>query len=142
MPVPNADVICRFIRPDARYWNPKTNEPLQRAFKQVNLSVWHQERLRENGVALHELLIENLAGYGQALHTVQYYLELASIIEQEEGEPFQIQIEWRPDEVTKPWWQWRYAHVQVEVSEGPGDFPLEFRRRLAANAQVVVPPAL
>ena len=141
MPIPNDDVLCRFIRPGRGYWNPQTNEPLQRAFKQVDLSVWHQGRLHDNGVALHELLIENLSGYGQAHHTVQRYLEIAQSIAQEEGEPFQIQIEWRPNAVTEPWRQWRYAHVQVEVTAGPQDFPLEFRRRLAANAQAVVPPA-
>ena len=141
MPVPPDDMVCRFINPDRRTWNNNLNQPTQRAFKQAGLSVWHQDRLRERDVELEDLLIENLTGYGQALHRVGDYLAAAVTVAQEEKIPCQVQVEWRPDEVTEPWWRWRYAHVQVEATDGPPDFPLEFRRLLAANARVVAPPA-
>lgn len=140
MPVPYDDIVCRFISPHRRTWNRKLNQPTQRAFKQENLSVWHQDKLREYNVQLEDLLIENLGGYGQAHHTVGDYLDFALKAAQEEGEPCQVRIEWRPDDVTALWWQWRYAHIQVEATEGPTDFPLEFRRMLAANSRYVVPP--
>ena len=141
MPVPPDDIVCRFINPDRKTWNPNLNQPTQRAFKQAGLSVWHQERLRWQDVALEELLIENLTGFGQAHHQVNDYLALALQVAQDEKLPCQVRAEWRPGEVTEAWWQWRYAHVQVEATEGPPDFPLEFRRLLAANARTIVPPA-
>ena len=141
MPVPPDDIVCRFINPDRKTWNPNLNQPTQRAFKQAGLSVWHQGRLRRRDVALEELLVENLAGYGQAHHQVSDYLALALQVEQEENVPCQVRVEWRPDEVTEPWRQWRYAHAQVESTEGPPDFPLEFRRLLSANARTIVAPA-
>ena len=138
MPVPPDDMVCRFIPPGQ--WSWRDNRPRTRAFKQVGLSVWHRDRLYEQNVALEDLLIENLAGYGQALHMVGDYLAAAATVAQEEKIPCQVQVEWRPDEVTEPWWHWRYAHVQVEATEGPPDFPLEFRRLLAANSRTVIAP--
>ncbi len=141
MPVPPDDMICRFINPDRNTWNANLNRPTQRAFKQAGLSVWHQARLSEWNVALEDLLIVNLSGYGQAHHQVGDYLDLAKQVAQEEDIPCEVQVEWRPDEVSEPWWQWRYAHVQVEATAGPADFPLELRRLLAANARAIIPPA-
>ena len=76
MPVPNDDVVCCFISP--KTWNSILNQPTQRAFKQAGLSVWHPGRLRERGATLGDLLIENLAGYGQAHHTAGDYLKARS----------------------------------------------------------------
>ena len=142
MPVPNSDIVCRFIKPDRNTWNSNLNQPKQRAFKKAGLSVWHQERLRANGVNLQDLLIEGLVGYGQAHHTAGDYLKFALQAAQSENVCFQVQVEWRADDqyVNPAWRQWSYAHVQVEATKGPPDFPLEFRRLLAANARSVVPP--
>ena len=142
MPVPADDIVCRFINPGRNTWNPNLNQPTQRAFKQANLSVWHQGRLKGRGVALEDLLIDNLAGYGQAHHTAGDYLEFALQAACDAGTPFRVRVEWRPDDVFVgvPWRRWRYAHVQVEAMTGPADFPLEFRRLLAANARALVPP--
>lgn len=148
MPVPASDIVCRFINPDrkSKTWNPRLNEPTQRAFKprrQEGLSVWHRKRLCERGILLENLLIENLVGYGQAHHTVGDYLALALQAAQDENTPFRVQVEWRPEPeyVRPPWQQWRYAHAQVEAVVGPADFLLEFRRKLAASARCIVPPA-
>ena len=140
MPVPSDDMVCRFIPPGQ--WSRRDNRPRTRAFKQVGLSVWHRGRLHERNVALEDLLIENLAGYGQAHHLAGDYLRFADRVVQEVNTLCQVRVEWRPDEVTEPWRQWRNAHVQVEAIEGPADFPLEFRRLLAANSRLVIPPDL
>ena len=138
MPVPPDDMLCRFISPDK--WNHKLNLPIQRAFKQVDLSVWHRDQLLQRKIQIEDLLIENLVGCGQAHHTVDDYLKFAHTVTQDEGIQCQVLVEWRPDEAGAPWWGWRYAHVQVEAMEGPGDFPLEFRRLLAANSRHRIPP--
>ena len=138
MPVPPDDRLCRFIRPDK--WNDKLNLPTQRAFKQVGLSVWNRGQLLQRNIQLEDLLVGNLIGCGQAHHTAGDYLRFALEVTQDEGIPCQVRVEWHPDEVPEPWWKWRYAHVQVEATEGPNDFPLEFRRLLAANSRHKIPP--
>ncbi len=140
MPVPSDDILCRFVRPND--WSRILNRPKPGAFKQAELSVWHRDRLRERGVPLEDLRIEHLAGYGQAHHTVGDYLDCAREAEQIEGEPFRVQVEWRPEDeyVAEHWRQWRYAHVQVEVREGPVQFLAEFRRLLAEKTRFKVPP--
>ena len=140
MSVPDRDIVCRFIKPHRDTWNPNLNQPTQRAFKQRGLSVWHRDRLRARGVSLQDLLIQNLDRYGQAHHTAGDYRKFALQVTQNENVRFQVQVEWRPDDVTPPWRQWSYAHVHVEATEGEKDFPREFRRLLAANARCVVPP--
>ena len=140
MPVPQDDVLCRFIRP--RDWNKGTGRPSQRAFAQPGLSVWHIGSLLEKGVSLEDLCIEHLAGYGQAHHTAGDYLRFAAEASESEETPFQVEVEWRPEDqyVAEPWRPWAYAHVQVEAVEGPPNFLLEFRRLLALNARYLVPP--
>ena len=56
--------------------------------------------------------------------------------------PFQVQVEWRPEDkyVDEPWRRWRDAHVQVEAIEGPVKFLVEFRRLLALKSRFSVPP--
>ena len=139
MPVPADDTLCRFINPDK--WNFNLNLPTQRAFKQVGLSLWHLGELLQNTSQPEDLLIENLVGCGQSHHTAGDYVRLALEVTQNEGIPCQVQVEWRPDKVPQPRWEWRYAHVQVEAMEGPEDFPLEFRRLLAANSRYTIPPS-
>ena len=138
MPVPLEDIVCRFIDPDK--WTKRDKRPNQRAFKQAGLSVWNQNKLHKCGASLEDLLIGRLRGWGQAHHSVEDYLTLAQSVEQEEGIPCKVRVEWRPCETPSAWWEWRYAHVQVEVTEGESDLHLEYRRRLAANSRHVVPP--
>lgn len=139
MPVPNDDVVCRFIKPSNKTWSREESRPKQQAFRQERLSVWHQRRLCERGISLKDLLIENLAGYGQAHHKAGDYLEFARQVA--EKEPCEVRVEWRPEEVPDFWSRWDYAHVQVEATEGPSDFPREFRRMLALYTRSVVSPA-
>ena len=124
------------------HWSRRENQPREGAFKQAGLSVWHQSRLREHNVALTDLRIENLSGYGQAHHRARDYTELAREVSENVGEPFQVQVEWRPEDeyVDSPWRQWRYAHVQVEAVVGPSQFLRRFRKLLTANSRVVIPP--
>ena len=140
MPVPQDDIICRFIRPSD--WDKRDNKPSQRAFRQPGLSVWHIGRLLERDMSVEDLQIEHLVGYGQAHHTDGDYLRFAADAAEAEGTPFRVQVEWRPEDhyVAEPWRPWAYAHVQVEAIEGPPNFLLEFRRLLAVNARYVIPP--
>ena len=142
MPVPSGDIVCRFISP--MHWSARENGPREGAFKQANLSVWHQDRLRRRNAALGDLLIENLAGYGQAHHQAGDYTELAREVSDKSGVPFQVRIEWRPNDecVEPPWRQWRYAHVQVETVVGPDQFLRRFRKLLTVSSRLVIPPDL
>ena len=139
-PVPSDGVLCRFIKPERGKWNAELGLPLQRAFKQDDLSVWSKDKLRDQDTEPADLLIDNLADHAQAYHRAQDYLDCAEQVAQEEGVDCKVQVVWRPDKVDPPWHRWKDAHAQVEALEGPKDFPLEFRRRLAANAKCVVAP--
>ena len=140
MPVPDNDIVCRFVR--RRDWNKRDNRPKTEAFKQAGLSVWHQERLREQDVSLRDLQIKHLSGCGQVHHKAEDYRRFADEAAQKDGVSFQVQVEWRPDDeyVAGPWRQWRYAHVQVEATVGPANFLLEFRRLMAINTRNFRPP--
>ena len=140
MPVPEDDIVCRFVR--EQDWNTRDNKPKSGAFKQPCLSVWHVGRLQARNVQVEDLRLKHLEGVGQAHHTAGDYLRLAIEVAECEGTEFQVRVEWRTEDkyVEETWRPWRYAHVQVEALEGPGNFPLEFRRRLAINARKLVPP--
>ena len=140
MPVPEDDILCRFIRPGD--WSKRDNRPKPGAFKQAELSVWHRDRLLSRQVRLEDLRIGHLSGCGQAHHTVADYLLFARKAAQLERTPFRVQVEWRPEDqyVDKPWQPWRDAHVQVEAVEGPDKFLVEFRRQLALKSRYSVPP--
>lgn len=140
MPVPEGDTVCRFIR--HQDWSKRDKRPRPGAFKQAELSVWHRDRLASKDVRLEDLCIEHLAGCGQAHHTAADYLEFARQAGQREGTSFRVRVEWRPEDryVEDPWRSWRYAHVQVEAVEGPGNFLVEFRRLLALNSRHSVAP--
>ena len=140
MPVPEGDILCRFIRP--RDWSRILNRPKPAAFKQAALSVWHQAELHQRGVRLEDLRTGHLAGYGQAHHTAGDYIGCAREAAQRDGKPFQVRVEWRPEDqyVAEPWRKWNYAHVQVEATEGPPQFLPEYRRVLAERSRVVIPP--
>lgn len=140
MPVPPEDTVCRFIVPDRSKWNPKQGKPTQRAFKQADLSVWDKDKLESECAQLEDLQKVSFMGWGQVHHLVDDYFRHARDVEQQEREPFKIQVEWRPETVPAELWEWRYAHAQVEATEGPVDFPLEFRRRLAAEYSLAIAP--
>lgn len=140
MPVPPNDIVCRFINPI--HWSERENQPREGAFKQEGLSVWHQGRLLERHVRLEDLLIENLAGYGQVHHKASDYTELARSLAEKSGEPFDVRVEWRPEDeyVPTPWRRWNYAHAQVEATAGPAQFLRRYRKLLTVNSRVTIPP--
>lgn len=140
MPVPEVDIVCRFVR--TQDWSSRDNRPRPGAFKQDGLSVWHRDRLLSSHVQLEDLRIDSLAGCGQAHHRVSDYLDFAQPASEEAGTPFAVQVEWRPEDenVAQPWRRWRYAHVQVEATEGPAHFLQEYRWLLAVNSRYSVPP--
>ena len=140
MPVPEEDIVCRFVR--SQDWSSRDNRPRPGAFKQAALSVWHLESLQSQGVRVEDLRVEHLARAGQAHHLVEDYLALAHFASEEVGTPFAVRVEWRPEDeyVSEPWRPWRYAHVQVEAIEGPAQFLQEYRWLLAVKSRYLVPP--
>lgn len=142
MPVPESDMICRFIRNSKSYWSMTENRPKAKAFLENSLSLWHLDRLLEHNVSVADLRLGELADSGQAHHTAGDYLQFAREVEKQTGEPFEVEVEWRPEDeyVAESWRQWRYAHVQVEIAKGPPKFPPLFRRLLAIHARNTTPP--
>ena len=141
MPVPDADLLCRFIRPGD--WSRGTGRPRPGAFKdRSGLSLWHLGLLEQHSASPEDLLIESLTGCGQAHHTAGDYRQYAAEAAQLAGRPLQIAVEWRTEHsfVAEPWLPWRYAHIQVEVSLGDDEVQIRFRRLLAINARFVIPP--
>ena len=68
MPVPEEDIVCRFVR--SKDWSKSEQRPKPGAFKQPDLSVWHQARLRAHHARLEHLQFGSLARTGQAHYTV------------------------------------------------------------------------
>ena len=118
-PVPSDDAMCRFIKPEQGKWNTNLRLPLQRAFKQDDMSVWSKNKLRTQNAKPADLLIDNLAGHAQAYHRAQEYLDYAEQVAQEEGIECEIQVVWRPDKADPPWYRWKDSHAQIEALEGP-----------------------
>jgi hypothetical protein len=141
MPVPSNDMVCRFIPGRSKDWSVEYGRPKPNAFKQKGgLSVWHLERLREQGVSLEDLRIGGLSGYGQAHHFAGDYEQAAHDAAQELDLPLRIQVEWRPEQATGEWVQWAYAHIQVEHGKFEDAVLVRFRQILAARSRFKVPP--
>ena len=144
MPVPLGDIVCRFIRP--KDWSTCESKPKARSLKQRVLSVWHEERLEEQGAVLSDLCIDSLSGSGQLRLSVADYLDIADNVASRIEDPIYIQVEWKPDDdfVKEPWRPWRDAHAQVEmIGTSLTHFPTEFRKLVIITAQrkgSIVPP--
>lgn len=143
MPVPDSDLLCRFIR--LRDWSPSEGRPRPGAFKdRSGLSLWHLGLLEQRSASPEDLLIESLTGCGQAHHTAGDYRQSAADAAQLAGRPLQIAVEWRTERnfVSEPWWPWRYAHIQAETILGDDEVQIRFRRLLAIRARLIIPPTL
>ena len=134
MPVPPEDVVCRFIR--QREWSESENRIKHSVFKQSGFSVWHKKRLNDNDVQLEDLRIDSLCGAGQIHFRVSDFTEIAIRISQRQESPsFEVRVEWRPECVPENFRKWNYAHVQVELSDGSKNFPIDFRKQLAEKCR-------
>ena len=141
MTIHTDDVVCRFIRPDKTYWHKEAKRPKQRAFHDKSgLSIWHHNELAKTGASFDDLLIESLAGYGQAHHTIGEYYRLAQDAAQKKSTNFSIHIDWRPDTVDPPWWQWRRAHMEVDIPPDPRGANTLLRQKLALNTVYATAP--
>ncbi len=128
------DVVRRFIRPHKTYWDKEAKRPKQRAFHDKSgLSIWHHDELATMGASFDDLVIESLAGFGQAHHTIGDYYRLAQDAAQEKGTTFSIDIDWRPDTVDPPWQQWRQAHMEIDIPPDPRGANTLLRQKLALN---------
>ena len=85
-------------------------------------------------------------GSGKLTLTVRDYLDIASKVSRRTGHPFQVQVEWRPEDqfVGRDWRQWRDTHAQVEmVGTTEKNFPTEFRKLviiMADRKNTITPP--
>ena len=146
MPVHPDHPLCRFVKGQSDCWDPNENRPRVGAFKDkrfTNISVWDVEELGVRGVSVEVLRIGPLSDHGQALLTVQDYLDAAKEAGEERGVQLDIEVEWRPDETSTIWREWAYAHVQVEYSpdEKFNSAIKRFRQILARKAWNLIPPA-
>ena len=94
------------------------------------MSVWHEDTLTKLGATLKDLQIERFEDSGQLNLTVQDYFTIAKEVSSTSEDTFQIQVEWRTEDrfVGEAWREWRDAHAQVEIVQGPGkNFPSAFR---------------
>ena len=151
MPVPDAVVLCRFIRPHRDHWSVRDQRLKAGAFKDSRggLSVWDVGLLEQHSVLIADLLIDALSGYGQSHHTAGDYRQFADDAAAAVNHPLPVEIERRTGDefVAAPWRKWSYAHIQVEppASGNAGsekDALSEFRRLLALNARLIIPPTL
>lgn len=143
MSVPPEDILCRFI--DPKDWSDDDQRPALSAFKSSRdkhtrtnkLSLWHQDRIVNNGSQIRDLCIDLLAGFGEALITTRDILDSAKDLR---SPVFKPQVLWRPDEVVQPWVDWKDAHVNVESEQPSSGFPDDFRLLLAERCYVSRPP--
>ena len=146
MPVPDEDLVCRFVR--KRDWCEREKRPNAAAFKDKRgLTVWHIQRLSELGAELGQLKIEHLRGNGEAHHKAGDYRAAAQWAEDKVKEQLQVDVsldtivEWRPEDVyvAEAWRAWREAHVQVETQAENAALKL-FRERLLLTMRYTAPP--
>lgn len=144
MSVPQADLLCYFIRPGEGRWNARENRPHQSAFRARahQLSVWHLTRLSGLNATPTDLCFGSLEGSGQAHHTAGDYKAFAAEIAECVDEGFSVAVEWRDgDNYANPeWHRWKEAHAQAESKGGEPNFPLKYRVLLALRCRAVIPP--
>lgn len=143
MPVPEDDVVCRFVR--SRDWSESERRPKPGAFKDPNLSVWHPARLAACAARLEELQFGSLASTGQAHYAVGDFSRTAVRVESEaerSGEPGNLDVtaEWSPETVAEAWERWACAHIEVRTETDCRALWARFRRALCTSARVVIPP--
>ena len=144
MPVPTHDSVCHFIR--VSEWSTELHTPKRASLKRGDISVWHEGRLISLGATLSNLQFGEFEGSGKLTLTVRDYLDIASKVSRRTGHPFQVQVEWRPEDqsVGRDWRQWRDTHAQVEmVGTTEKNFPTEFRKLviiMADRKNTITPP--
>ena len=100
MPFPTTHSVCRFIRESE--WSEDIGMAKARSLKSKNMSVWHEGTLTTQGATLDNLKFDSLEGSGQFILTVQDYLDIANEVSSRINKPFQIQVEWRPEDEFVP----------------------------------------
>ena len=147
MPVPEEDIVCRFVR--SKDWSTLERRPKAGAFKGkgVDLSVWHPARLQAYGAQLEDLQFGPLAGTGQAHYTAGGFGRIASKVEAEaqgrcETGRLDVIVEWSPDQVAEEWKRWAYAHIDIRTQTDCQELGIAFRRALCFTAQHLIPPPL
>ena len=141
MIVPDVDDLCRYIRHVD--WNPEEQRPKESLFKAdvQKLSLFHVQRVTQNGGQLNDLCIDTLTGAGHAILSASVYREearkcITAIVDAE--------VYFRRNDVKLPWLAWRDAHVNVETTQCGNKFPMTYRvgllKRLDAHPDSILPP--
>lgn len=146
MQVPEADLVCRFLRPK-RDWSEEEQRPKPGAFKDPALSVWHPARLQAAGDRLEDLQFESLERTGQAHYSAGDFCRTVQevVTEAEQcGETghLDVAVEWSPDTVFEAWKRWAYAHIEVRTDTDCKALWARFRRALCFRPREVIPPPL
>ena len=81
MPVSEDDIVCRFVR--SKDWSRAEQRPKPGAFKQIDFSVWHLDRLRSDGAKIEHLQFDTLACTGQAHYAAGDFVRIAEKLERE-----------------------------------------------------------
>lgn len=145
MPVPEEDIVCRFVR--SKDWSDSEQRPRPGTFKQVDLSVWHQARLQVHPARLEDLQFGSLAQTGQAHYAVGDLSRTARKVEADaarSGEPGKLDVtaEWSAETVPEDWKRWASAHVEIRTEMDCKKLWAAFRRALCTSARNVIPPPL
>ena len=145
MPVPEEDIVCRFVR--SKDWSDSEQRPRPGTFKQVDLSVWHQANLQNLGVRLEDLQFGSLERSGQAHYTVGDFSRTARKVEAEAVQrggsgKLNVTAKWSPNTVPEEWIQWVDAHVEIRTEMDCKKLWAAFRRALCMSARKVIPPLL
>lgn len=140
MPVPGNHVVARFIRDRKDEWSANLRVPKQKAFRNPPISLWSLNALNLQGDSLNDVRVAGFSGSGAAMYTVDQVYRIAETAANAIGEPFVIDIVWSPDGLEPHLQQWSYAHIEVVLLEWSESTFREFRRKLAACCERVIPP--
>ena len=141
MPVPEEDIVCRFVR--SKDWSDSEQRPKPGAFKDVSLSVWHPACLQAHGARLEDLQFDSLARTGQAHYAAGDFSRTARKVEAEavgESGKLDVTAEWSPETVVEAWKRWAFAHMEVRTEMDCRKLWAAFRRALCTSARKVIAP--
>ncbi len=132
-------MVCRFVR--ARDWSVGEDRPKPSAFKQVDLSLFHEERVQNHGDDLSDLQFDSLFGTGRAYFHAGDFSRFAQKIKSRAEPEFanaalSVEAVWKPETVPEAWLRWADAHVEMAAPEtNCKTLMTRLRRKLCMNTR-------
>lgn len=139
MRVPDEDIVCRFVR--AKDWSEGEDRPKPGAFKQVDLSLFHEGRVQDKGNDLSDLQFGSLFGTGRAYYRAgdfsRFAQKIKSCAEPElANAALSVEVLWKPETVSEAWLRWADAHVEMTAPEtNCKTLMTRLRRKLCMNTR-------